>query len=75
LLPPRGELQEIVCDYIGGVFEVDHRRHDLLASRALVLVIERLLVADVGEVPADRGVEPIHDALGARDAGCPMAVA
>src|SRR5208282_3023066 len=73
--PPRCELQEIVCDDIGGVFEVDHRRQDLLAPRALVLVIERLLVADVGEVPADRGTEPIHDALAARDVGRAVAVA
>src|SRR6516225_1707163 len=55
--PPRGELQKIVRDDITGVFKIDHRRQDFLAPRALVLVIERLLVADVGEVMTDRGAE------------------
>jgi len=73
--PPRRELQEFVRDDIAGVFKVDHCRQDLLAPRAFVLVIERLLIADIGEVAANRGAESIHDALGARDVSGPMAIA
>jgi hypothetical protein len=44
-------------------------------ARAFVLVIKRLLVADVGEVTTDGRAKPIHDSLGARDAGRAMPVA
>lgn len=57
------------------MLKVDHRRQNLLAARAFVLLVERLLVADVGKIASDRRTKPIHDALGTRDLGRAVPVA
>ena len=52
------------------MFEIDHGRQDLLSTCALLLVIERLLVAEIGEVAADCAAKPLNSPTDPRNVGC-----
>src|SRR5213076_3275428 len=47
---PHCKLDQTVGDDVGDMLEVDHGRQNILSPRALPLVVEGLLVADVGEI-------------------------
>ena|ERR1700677_1730150 len=57
------EFHETVGDEVADMFEVDHGRQDLPSTCALLLVIERLLVAEIGEVAADCAAQPLDSGL------------
>src|SRR5207237_8021915 len=56
---PHCKFDQTVGDDVGDMLEVDHRRQDILSPCTLPLVVEGLLVADVGEVAANRATELI----------------
>ncbi len=56
---PHCKLDQTVCDDVGDMLEVDHGRQNVLSPCTLALVVEGLLVADVGEIAANRATQLI----------------
>src|SRR5207302_6681898 len=73
---PHGKLDQTVGDDVSDMLEVDHGRQNILSPRALPLVVEGLLVADVGEIAANRAAQLVDATIlsGDRAGACLITV-
>lgn len=56
---PHRKLDQTVGENVGDMLEIDHCRENILSPSTLPLVVEGLLVADVGEIAANRTTQLI----------------
>ena len=54
------KLDETICENIRHVLEVDHRGQNVLRPRPFALMVQCLLIADVGEIAANGLTQLVH---------------